>query len=347
MGWLDLLKAVSAFAVVMTHIASIGWQAMEPGAPGWFVTSVYEIVTRFAVPAFFMATGALLLNPRRQLSLRRVLGSYVPRTALIALSVSFLYCTLERLLYGWQGWKAVVRAALDGPYFMWYLWVLVGLYLLVPVLRLIARNAGTLVYTLVILALFVMGKSTAEAMLPQSWLTVWLDNFILFTSGMEGVFYCLLGALLVRLKLTRFQGGALLGAGILALCLAIGLNYRSALLYGADLYYVARDNVLVAIFSIGVFELFHGLDGRLRSGGWIGRIAGWGMTIYLVHPFFRLAMEGVGFFSPAVTWLLDAPAIAIPVVSLAMWLLSAAVGAVIDLIAEAARNLLAAREPRT
>lgn len=50
--WLDLLKVVSAFAVVMTHIASIGWQVIAPSDEGWFVTSVYEIVTRFAVPAF-------------------------------------------------------------------------------------------------------------------------------------------------------------------------------------------------------------------------------------------------------------------------------------------------------
>lgn len=92
--YLDVLKTVAAFAMVMTHIASIGWQALPVETPEWLITSIYEIVTRFCVPAFFMCSGALLLNPNKKISSRSLVFKYIGRTAGIALLVSLLYCGL-------------------------------------------------------------------------------------------------------------------------------------------------------------------------------------------------------------------------------------------------------------
>ena len=323
LAWLDLLKAVAAFAVVMTHIASIGWQAMSPADEGWLTTSIYEIVTRFAVPIFFMASGAVLLNPRKTLPARRIYAVYIPKTVILAFLVSFLYCTLEKCYGGWQGWRAVIRAAVDGPYFIWYLWVLVGLYVLTPVLRVISECEGSLAYSVVLLAFFVMAKSTAVAMAPDSLLALWFDNFILFSSGMEGVFYYLLGAWLISHEPLRSQALAVVCGGLVALVLAVVLNYASALSVGADLYYVARDNVLIAFFSVGVFEAFRLGAGWIAGHPAISSLAGLGMGIYLIHPFLRLIMESEAVLSPPVTWLLRCPALAVPCVSLLVWSLSA------------------------
>lgn len=330
--WLDLLKVVSAFAVVMTHIASIGWQAIAPSDEGWFVTSVYEIVTRFAVPAFFMTSGALLLNPRRKLGLRRVLMGYLPKTAFLALFVSLLFCVLQSILYGWQGWRFVILGTLDGPYFIWYLWVLVGLYALTPLLRLISARPDALGYSVVLLAVFVMGRSTADAMLPGSPLTVFLDNFILFSSGMEGVFYYLLGAWLISHPIRGGRGWAVVLVGGLSVLLAIFLNYRDALANGQDLYYVARDNALIALFSVGVWEAFYLIFSRVSGCRALDYLVRWGMTIYLSHPFFRLAMEGIAQFRLAVDWLLSAPLVSIPVVSVLIWIMSVCFAGALGLV---------------
>lgn len=323
-AWLDALKVVSAFAVVMTHIASIGWQAQAPSADGWLVTSAYEIATRFAVPAFFMTTGALLLNPLRRLSTRKILRRYVPRTALLALLVSFLYSTLEFVLRGWTGWRNVVAGALDGPYFIWYLWVLVGLYILTPLFRLISEREDSLRYSLIVLGVFVMGKSTVGAMLPGSWLDIWFSNFILFGSGMEGVFYYLLGAWLISRRPTRAQSLVTIVVGAAALVIAIHLNYVSALEVGPDLYYVARDNLLIAFFSIGVFELFRLVGPSLEKCESVcGAVSSLGMGIYLIHPFIRLLMEELSVTSWAVEWLCFEPLLSVPVVSMLIWCASA------------------------
>lgn len=321
-AWLDLLKVVSAFAVVMTHVASIGWQAMPPTSEGWFVTSVYEIATRFCVPAFFMASGALLLNPRKRVDAGLLWRGRIPRMALLALGTSLAYALLERALGGWQGWRSVVVATLDGPYFIWYLWVLVGLYALTPLLRPVAERARLLAYAVGVLAFFVLGRSTVDAMLPDSWLALWLDNFILFAPGMEGVFYYLLGALLVIWRPSRRVGAAVVVAGACALVLAVALNYASALTVGPDLYYVNRDNLLIAAYSSGVFGLFRWCGPRGQTGLPLRHLTSLGLAVYLAHPFLRLVMERTPAGAPLVHWLLEMPLIAIPVVSVLLWGLS-------------------------
>lgn len=320
--WLDVVKTISAFAVVVTHIASIGWQAMAPSDEGWLVTSIYEIATRFAVPVFFMASGALLLNPRRELSTRRILTTYLLKAAVLALVVSFAYCVFERTVYGWQGWKVVIVAALDGPYFIWYLWVLVGLYALTPLLRLVSRNLDSLSYAVALLAFFVIGRSTADAMIPGSLLAVWMDNFILFSSGMEGVFYYLLGAWLIAHPFSRKLALISILLGAISLTLAVAFNYRDALANGPDLYYVARDNLFIAIYAIGAWQLCRLFCTREYEGPLLRCLVRWGMFIYLFHPFLRLMMEGISFFHPLIDWLIEAPLEAIPIVSLLLWVIS-------------------------
>ena len=341
--WLDLLKVISAFSVVATHIASIGWQAMDPMDDGWFITSIYEIATRFAVPIFFMASGALLLNPRRELSIRRILTGYLPKTVAIALAASFVYCAIEWELSGWQGWRAVIVSALDGPYFIWYLWVLVGLYALTPLLRLISRDSCALGYAVALLAFFVMGRCTADAMMPNSPLTVWLDNFILFSSGMEGVFYYLLGAWLISHPLRRSYALISIFIGALSLFLAVALNYWNACANGPDLYYVARDNLLIALYSIGVWEAGLLLYSKRSEGFLLRSIVGWGMFIYLFHPMLRLIMERVSSFQPLVNWLLEAPLTAVPFISLLIWWLSVVSAFILGRIVALIQGALRAR----
>lgn len=321
-AWLDLAKAVSAFAVVMTHVASIGWQALEPIDAAWLPTSVYEIATRFAVPVFFMVTGALILNPRRSVGMRRLWGSDIARTAAIALLVSAAFSALERLLFGWTGWRSLISETLDGPYFIWYLWVLAGIYALTPALRVVARDRCLLGYTLVLLAVFVLGQSTAQAMAPGSWVATWLGNFILFSTGAEGVFYCLLGAWLVSWRPSRRASVVLMAAGALALVVAVALNYASARTVGPDLYYVSRSNLLIALFSVGAFEGFRLVGPCLGDGRRLRDLAAVGLAVYLIHPFLRLVMEGVPLFAPVVRVLLEAPVVAVPLVSLVLWALS-------------------------
>lgn len=320
-AWLDRLKVAAAFAVVMTHIASIPWQAVDVHSSAWLISSVYEILTRFCVPSFFFVTGAVLLNPNKEVTRKKV-ARYSLRALSCALGVSALYVFLEILFDGWFGWSDFVRRTVDGPYFIWYLWVLVGLYMLIPVLRYIARDEKVLTYSCCILFVFVVGKSTAISMAPNSLVNLLYGNFILFNRGSEAVFYCLAGAWFISHRLSYGLETVIIAFGAVFGIVATFLNWQFAQSVGPDLYFVNRDNVLICIFSFGVVLVFSRWAG-LRPMGRAGRlVCDCGLMIYLVHPFVRLIFERVQLFSKMYLLLLNNPGIFIPLVSVACYFLS-------------------------
>lgn len=322
--YLDNLKIIAAFAVVMTHIASIGWQVLSVNSWQWFATSVFEIATRFCVPVFFMCSGALLLNPHKCIQPRALAVRYVGKTMVIALVVSLLFVLLQYTFLGWQGWRALLRATLDGPYFIWYLWVLVGLYALTPILKVVAKDEKLLGYSVLVLLFFTMFKSTCNAMIPESEIAIWLNNFILFADGAEGVFYYLVGAWLCSHTFSRAASKAIYCIGIAALIAAILLNYRCALQNGWDLYYVNRDNILIALYSTSVFLFVKNAMAKDYVGGatFAKKAVSCGLLIYLAHPFFRLIMESCDAFSFFVDFMLLHPCLGITMVTTGVYFLS-------------------------
>lgn len=324
-AWLDRLKVFAAFAVIVTHIASIPWQVLSPSSSAWVVSSVYEVATRFCVPAFFFSTGAILLNPNKRTtsaSLRRC----AIRTIILALIVSAFYVLLELMFDGWQGWRYFIFRAVDGPYFVWYLWALVGVYLLMPILRAIAYDRDLLTYACVVAFVFIIGKSSAISMVPGSLVDVVYGNIIIFNRGAEALFYCLLGGWFISHRFSRRAENWIIVVGFSSLGIALLLNWRNAVLLGPDLYYVARDNVFIALFSVAVFVCFSRWGSLRPLSRFEVAACRCGMAIYLVHPFFRLAFEKLPLFSGLLQLLMTHPLSMIPLVSLACYGLSFSVG---------------------
>ena len=177
-------------------------------------------------------------------------------------------------------------------------------------------------------------------MFPDSVLTVMANNFILFTENAEGLFYFLLGAYLVSHSFSRAARIAIYLAGAISLLCAIVLNYSDALLSGWDLYYVNRGNALIAVMSASVFVLF----GRVFRNASLGRLSKWlvecGLMIYLIHPFVRQILESCDAFSWVVAFLLDNALLGIPLVTLAVYLVSLLVASFFKVGCNAARRLI-------
>lgn len=81
--WVDLIRVIGAFLVVMAHIS-------YQGGGSAFIASYYFVVSRIAVPLFFMVSGFLLLQkmePYGDFFKKRALKVFVP---FIAWSVIYM-----------------------------------------------------------------------------------------------------------------------------------------------------------------------------------------------------------------------------------------------------------------
>ena len=86
------IRALACMAIVILHTfyAVAGLQSMTPALR----TGAYMVRNAmfWAVPCFVMVTGALLLDPSRDVTWRKILGRYLPRvlTALVFFTLLFV-----------------------------------------------------------------------------------------------------------------------------------------------------------------------------------------------------------------------------------------------------------------
>ncbi|MBK9746196.1 MAG: acyltransferase family protein [Chloroflexi bacterium] len=130
--WLDRLRLLATFTVVLLHVSAAS--VMGSRDLQWWIGNIADSFTRWAVPTFVMITGALLLRTPLEVSpttfYRRRLGRIL--LPLIFWSVLYtLWSTVRSGAYDWQ--TLLIRFLTGNPYFhMWYIFMLVGLYLVAP-----------------------------------------------------------------------------------------------------------------------------------------------------------------------------------------------------------------------
>lgn len=139
--WADLIRVVAIFLVVVIHVSgqlTNVWGKISESQ--WIIADIYGGTARVCVPLFFMISGYLLL-PRSE-SLRLF---YTKRMTKIL--IPFVVWSL--LYLGWYcgnhpgtctpalSWNLLLA---QGTYYhLWFLYSLIGIYLILPVLRLMIR----------------------------------------------------------------------------------------------------------------------------------------------------------------------------------------------------------------
>lgn len=146
--WINNLRLIALFAVVILHTTSPVLEQYGKGPlETWLIGDFYNSLVRFAVPVFVMITGALLLHREYEI------GSFLKRR-LVRVVIPFLFWSLiyvayafynEELNYSGDFWittKQVLHFLKYGSsYHLWYVYMLIGLYLFVPIIGKFIRNA--------------------------------------------------------------------------------------------------------------------------------------------------------------------------------------------------------------
>ena len=186
--YFDWLRGAATIAVVVLHVFnkmltdhSVG----ELGVPlvlTW--TELQLVFTRWAVPLFLMITGALLLDPKRDVSWEKI-GRYVARMAAVLLVFCPVYTcmsaraiTLDAIIDGLG--RAFTKGSWDH---LWYIYALIGLYLLTPILQLYVRHASQALQrtTLLVLAVPTLVIPTINAAAGAGIATfAWVTSSLLY-----------------------------------------------------------------------------------------------------------------------------------------------------------------------
>lgn len=151
--WVEMLRVTGILLVIGTHASDAivyrwGKSPFIHGAiPSWWITGVgYKAFTTICVPLLFMLSGYLLLSSSEDTFTflkKRFQKVLIP---LLAWSIIYLWWDGSLAETGslWSGFKFILRIFLTTPahFHLWFLYVLIGLYVITPVLRRFIRSAS-------------------------------------------------------------------------------------------------------------------------------------------------------------------------------------------------------------
>ena len=287
----DILRIAAICFVVAVHLSAQHWLDVDVSSRAWFAFNLYCTTGKWSVPVFVMISGALFL--RRELDIRTILKKYLLRIAIAFAFWSAAYALFVCALYGIT-WDEVLFRFFTGHYHMWFLFMIAGLYLLIPLLRPIVQSEKLMRYFLLLAFIFTFLLPQAAFFcsfaLPQAseiLRTVIQRTYCYFPLGLT--VYFIGGYYLSRREFSRREETVLYCIGAAALLFSIAAPVVLSRAQGApsDAFYNYNSlNVLFTSVPIFVFAKQHLNFPKMgeRSLGILGRLSKYSFGVYLVHP---------------------------------------------------------------
>jgi surface polysaccharide O-acyltransferase-like enzyme len=253
-----VIRTVAIIGVILLHASNdLTVQQMNQfEIVRWCTVDVYQSMGRLGVPLFLLLSGALLLQPSKVDEPLRIF--FKKRWARIGLPFIFWGAAFFAwdFLVEHQAFTSsiIIQDVLTGPYFhFWYLYLLFGLYLLTPILRVVMVRAGANLIKYLLIVWFV-----GASLLPVASLltTYYLERNVFEFTGYAG--YFILGAYLLTVRLRRSMLLIFMSLGI-ALT-AIGTYAIAATIGGTTMFffqgYLSPTLILAAVMLFLLMNTF-------------------------------------------------------------------------------------------
>jgi surface polysaccharide O-acyltransferase-like enzyme len=312
---------LALFAVILLHTSSLLLMDFKKSPlSDWFAGDVYNALSRFAVPVFVMITGALLLRREYELSdflKRRFTRVLWPFLIWSLVYVAYLWYDEEMAFKDdlWGNIPIVWHLLRNGAYYhLWYVYMLVGLYLIIPIIGKFVRNATEkeiLYFLLVWFIVIAFSQPYLSDFLPQ------VD--VRYFSGYIG--YLVLGHYLASKKLpeVRNKTGLVIFYLLCVVSIILGTYFITNATKSISTIMYEPLGPFVILYSAGVFLLARVIVFRVpkRLVGLRDLIGNLSLGMYLCHALFLSRLDDWG-----ISYKLCNPFISIPLTALVCFILS-------------------------
>ncbi|MCR4942456.1 MAG: acyltransferase family protein [Campylobacter sp.] len=293
----DFLRVVAIFAVIILHICYANWNFFAADTFAWQVLNFYDGLTRWCVPVFFMLSGMFLLDFRRygddvSENFKRICKRNISRVALALVFWSIFY-TYESMLLNHDFDPNPLRIFdmffTCTMYHLWFLYVIIGLYILAPFLQLLVKNLSKKDFELllIILAIFCCAYDFINVILK--YFTAKTLHFRYNLPEFSGyLLYFLAGFYFANFEISQKAKRNLYILFFVGLFVTIVLNSLFALNHEktkAFFYEYRLINVMFVSFGIFIFckDFFSKISINTKFRTLINRLTSLSFGIYLLH----------------------------------------------------------------
>lgn len=312
----DVLRVVASFSIVLLHVSASYWSVVDIHGKEFLVMTVYNSLTRFAVPVFFMLSGLFLVSPDKDNAglAKRIVKLFILFYVWSAF-YAFQGIAVDTLKgeFSIEVWNAAIERFIFGHVHMWFLQMLLGFYLLIPVAKQICANKKVVEYYLILWTIF-------KFVLPYlteffHWYTFQARIDSLGMDTLAGNFgYFLLGYYLDKTDIKQKVRWLIYAMGIGAVGMTIGMTIWDCIKSGTYVeswFSPASPNVLMMSIAIFVcFKYSKVFDRAKRVSVW-KKLAGYTFFIYMFHMFVIEKLNLVGITTVSFPAVISVPALTI------------------------------------
>lgn len=143
--YIDTIKGVAIVFVVLLHVIAAGWYGNEDESQWLGYIALLELSSSIAVSMFFVATGMVMLNPQKDVSVKKVLSHNIPRFIIPFVVYSLVYEVINFIIGCRNGafiptfLRDFARGEIDLS--LWFLYAMICAYLMLPVMKVFTDHA--------------------------------------------------------------------------------------------------------------------------------------------------------------------------------------------------------------
>lgn len=249
--YVDVLRILACISVVFIHCTIMIHNGDLIHSSRWLVADIINSATRWCVPAFFMLSGATILDYRERYS-----TAVFYKKRFVRVLIPFIIWTAIYLVWGAKSgifvignFQDVLNRTVSGPamYHLWFFYSLLGIYLVVPLLSVLTSHTSRK-----LLYLFVVFCIINNQILPL--ITKFTSVTIGFKIPLADSFldYFLLGWLLKDASVKKGVRYGLYAVGFLCVVATAVLSYLLSQT-SEDLYFMNYETLTTFFSTMAVF----------------------------------------------------------------------------------------------
>jgi len=299
--YLDLLRILCCFSVVIIHVAAIYFYDCDIKDSNWNISVFFDAIVRFAVPVFFMISGALFLK-KKDLSIKKLYTKNILKILIILAIwlpvygvVSYMYVYNHSVL-SLAILKDIIIGLLDYQFQFWFLVPLISIYMCMPFLQKIAEDKKILKYFLILFAIF---QIVIPSLSPIPELGGYKYKALMFFAprlvlGYYG--YFLLGHYLNIMEITPKKENIIYTLGIISIIIAIvGTIWISNNAGEKFEFFFSYYTITTAIASVAIFIFFKQRVSKVnfkdKTKKLISKLSSYTMGVYIFHVIIKWIIE--------------------------------------------------------
>lgn len=315
--YVDCLRILSIIAVIALHYtAEILTTSNNFNTPSWWISNFFNSISRFAVPVFFMISGAMIL--------RTEVHSYKAffKKRIVPLLISLVSWSL---IYGLYNQYVILKSNMNGFEFfldfcyrlltdrnyvhLWFLYAIIAIYLTVPLLSKLIKACSEkdLRYYLILWFVISIGGRLLYDIVERltgTGINIPLLNIPFFT-GYLG--YFILGYYLYHFNLPARMKNIMFNLGFLSFFIAPVATYLVSVYRGVlDEMFYGNYSITTFFMAVGMFIYFQSKEEALSAKVnhkvqiLIGSVSKASFSVYLIHLLIELMVSGRTAFEASV-----------------------------------------------